>query len=284
MRRFGQLPLAAIIVAGLIGSFLAVRTSVRLYVLNKVLGLPGARQRANLAPKTKTLGSSTLTDYVNLGYAIFATGTTSKSLVQSTGSSDAGLLVSNAEFQLAMLPPFTSQSAGNLPVALVKHPQTARYAQKLMVDPVAAQIEMEEAQELPLLKLAFMNRDEFLLYSTVLSEKASLRRGRNEVYSFTTPRIKGIVRVGDSPQDRRIASASIASLDGRENVGFHFHLGDSVSTDIGQVLDGILCSFQFTTGSVSNRDEVVSLISSAGIHRRDESLPSAPADGNQPLR
>ena len=284
MRRLAPIIIAAGIATGIIVSLVAVRTGLRLYALNKVLKLPGARQRANLIPKTKILAGSKLTNEVNIGYASFATGSTGKTLVLSTGSSGAFLLVSNWQFHLAILPPFASNPAANLSVAPDSHPKTARFTQKLQVDPVTAEVEMEEARELPLLKVAVMNQDEFLLYALTLGKKACFRRGGNEVYSFTTPRIKGIVRVGDSPEDRRVASAFIASLDGSENVGCHLSLRDSVSADVGQVLDEILRSFQFTTTNVSNRNEITNLIFSAGIRRRDESKPDSPADGSQPFR
>lgn len=283
MRRFVPL-LAVAIIAGLLVAYGVVRTGFRLYTLNKVLRLPAARQRLSVMPKNKSLGPTALTNEVNLGYATFSAPTASTTTVQSTGSTGAGLIVSNEQFQLVFLPPFAPQATAGLSPAVDGYPRLASHLQKLQADPVAGEVETEEVSELPILKVATMNQDEFLLYATAVLDKACCRRGRNEVYSFTAAHVKGIVRIGDSPQDRRIASASIASHDGREDVGFHLYLRNGGATDIAKVLDGILSSFRFATDTVANHDEITNLISSAGIRRRDDGQPDAPADERQPSR
>ena len=285
MNRFAQFLLAVTVIAGLLFAFVVVRTGLRLYALNKVLSVPAARQRLSVMPKSKSLGASTLTNSINLGYATFSARSSGPTTVQSSGSTGTMLLVSNGQFQLVFLPPFASKLTGGSSsvVNAYRYPRLASHLQKWQVDPVAAEVETEETRELPILKVAAMNQEEFLLYSIMLADKACCRRGRNEVYSFTAPHTKGIVRIGDSAQDRRIASASIVSQDRSENVGFHLYLRNDGSTHIGQILDDILSSFHFTTDIVGNHDEITNLISSAGIRRRDENLSDAPGDGSQPV-
>lgn len=273
MKHFRLLLLAVAILFALVVTFAVARTGLRLYALNKVLRLPAARQRLGVMPGNRALGTSALTNRVNLGYAAFSIPTSSPSLVQSGGSAGTMLVVSNNQLQLVFLPPFSPQTVTSSPSGLNGYPRLASHVRKWQTDPIAAEVEVEQAHELPILNVATMSQDEFLLYSSMLGDKACFHRGRNQVYSFTTPHIKGLVRIGDNPHDRKIASASIASSDGRENVGFHLYLASGASTDIGQVLDAIFSSFHFTTDSVSNGQEISNLIYSAGIRRRPDSQP-----------
>jgi hypothetical protein len=100
--------------------------------------------------------------------------------------------------------------------------------------------------------------------------------GSNEIWSFATPHIKGIVRVGEGPDDRQRAVVNLASLDGTRNLMMLVFLLHGSTKDIALALDPILASFQFTIGKVSDRDEIKKLISEAGIPIRptNQSLPS----------
>lgn len=274
MKQFRLLLLAVAILFVLPIAFVVARTALRLYALSEVLRSPESRQRLRVMPANRTFEASILTNEVNLGYAVLGIPTSGARTVQSTGSTGTMLVVSNNQLQLVFLPPFLPQTVVGSPSTLNAYPRLASRVWRLQSDPIAAEVETEQTCELPILKVATMGQDEFLLYLSKLGDKACLRRGRNEVYSFTTPHIKGLVRIGDSPQDRRVASASIASGNGRQNVGFHLYLEMSTPTDIAQVLDAILSSFHFTTESVSNGEEITNLIYSAGIRRRPDSEPA----------
>jgi hypothetical protein len=114
-----------------------------------------------------------------------------------------------------------------------------------------------------------MNGD-FLLYSLKVAFKAGNRFGSKSVEFFQSPNTKGIVMVGESTNDSRIAIVNLISLDGMKNVGFRFMLPNPSSTNLPDYLDPILRSFQFTANRVDDREAVKALIRDAGIPQRKE--------------
>ncbi len=111
--------------------------------------------------------------------------------------------------------------------------------------------------------------DDFSLYLLKLTSKARNNWGSNEIWSFTTPHIKGIVRVGqEGPRDRQRAVVYLASLDGSRNLTLIAVLLHGSTKDIGAAIEPILASFQFTIDKVSDNVEIMRLISEAGIPMR----------------
>jgi hypothetical protein len=94
-----------------------------------------------------------------------------------------------------------------------------------------SEVAWEETQPLPPSKILLMNGD-FLLYSLKVAFKAGNRFGSKSVEFFQSPNTKGIVMVGESTNDSRIAIVNLISLDGMKNVGFRLMLPNPSSTNL----------------------------------------------------
>ena len=182
------------------------------------------------------------------------------------------VVITNADFIFQFTAPYaigestnSSPSAADIAARAKAGSHLARYVQTGLTDMVAAQVEVEETHILPISRITPMSKDDFYLYALKLVSKAGMYWGSNEIWSFATPHIKGIVRVGQGPDDRQRAMINLASLDGTRNLTISVILHPGSSKDIALPLDPILASFQFTIDKVYDRDEIKKLISQAGI-------------------
>jgi hypothetical protein len=283
MRRTTSWAIAAVCILGIIAGPIVIRTAFRYYVVQKVLSkLPDAQLRLAVSPTVKTLTAPTSLQPVNLGYATFDMGSTSHIHIEAAGDS-AVLEVTNEDFGILLMPPFAPQGLSNSDMshaAIAADAKAgsslARYVETELTNSVDAEVEMEETHVLPISQIALMSKDGFYLYALNLINKAGFTWGYNEIYSFTTPHIKGIVRVGRAPADRQHAAVELSSVDGTRNVGMQVVLLHGSQKDIAVALDSILASFEFTIDKVRDRDEIKQLISKAGIPLRptNQSPPS----------
>jgi hypothetical protein len=247
MRRTTAWTIAVVCILGIVGGPVVVRGAFRYYEVQKTLSkIPYAEERLAVIPKIRTLTASEPIKPVDLGYATFDMGTTGSIYIATEG--DSGIvIITNADFGLRITTPFPIGGLTNL---------------------VAVRIEVEETQSLPISRIALMSRDAFHVYLIKLVSKVGNNWGSNEIYSFATSHIKGIVNVGEGPDDRQRAMVSLSSLDGTRDLGMQVFLLPGSSKDIALALDPILASFQFTVDKVSDRDEIKKLISQAGIPKR----------------
>jgi hypothetical protein len=276
----------------IVSSVFVVRGLVRWHSLHSFIERRRyARERIAVEPKTEELAAIATVRPVNLGYASFDTGSTSS--VESRSQGDGAFVVVVYDgIHVGFLPPFVPGGSSALPDRAKavstqdgrKYPQTMRYVQQMVKDPLAAEVAVEATSLLPFSKIVTMNKDEFLAYSLKLREKGSHQRGLNEVRVFETRYVKGIERIGDSTTDRRVASVVFTSRDGTRCVGMHVGLEEGSSQDIAAVLDPILRSFRFTVKSVEDRAAVKALILHAGIQPEDNSQQNGAANGSQPIR
>jgi hypothetical protein len=255
MRRIPAWTLTAIVLVCSATVPIIIRGAFRYHTVRKLLAnFPYGEQRLSVSPKIKTLTTSTSIKPVNLGYATLDMGSTGQIYVATEGDR-AVVVITNTDFEFRLSAPFAFGGPTN---------------------GVAMHIEVEETRILPISQIALMSKDNFHLYVIKLVSKAGNKWGSNEIWSFTTPHIKGIVREGEGPDDRQGALVNLASLDGTRNLMMLVFLLHGSTKDIALALDPILASFQFTIGKVSDRDEIKKLISEAGIPIRptNQSLPS----------
>lgn len=278
MRRTTVWAIAAIAAIGLFAMVtgpLVVRTAFRYYVVQKTLSkIPYAEERLAIVPKIRTLTASTPIQPVNLGYATFDMGTTGPIYIATEGD-HAVVVITNADFGFRLTAPFaigepTNSDLSRTTIAadVKAGSHLARYVETGLTDLVAMHIEVEETHLLPVPKIALMSRDDFTLYTLKLVSKAGVYWGSNEIWSFTTPHIKGIVSLGEGPDDRQRAMVSLASLDGTRNLTMLVFLLNGSHKDIALALDPILASFQFTIDKVYDHTEITRLILQAGIPLR----------------
>lgn len=224
-----------------------IRGVFRYHTLQNLMpNLADARRRIAVTLETKTLPAPTSIQPVNLGYATFDTGTTGSVYIATEGDQGT-VVITNAAFVLRLGAPSETGGLTNL---------------------VATEIEIEKTDMLPISQVALMSQRDFRVYAITLASKAEMHWGGNEIWSFTTPHITGIVRVGEGPDDRQRAIVHLATLDGTRNVMMLLNIAPGSSRDIAHILDPILASYQFTIDKATDRDEIKRLISQAGIPLR----------------
>ena len=234
-------------------------------------------ERVLVQPRTRELAATATVGPVNMGYAMFDTDSTSPVEIRSQGSG-AFLLVVYDDVHVGFLPPFGPSSPSNPavgtgiadPRGAGKYPRAMSYIRQIVADPVAAEMAMETTSILPFSEILLMSKDDYLRYSLTLREKGSFQRGLNEVQFFKSAYARGIARIGDSPNDRRVASVLFESFDGTRRVGMHLGLRENSSRDVATALDPILRSFRFTVNRVDEREAVRNLIIEAGIQPEDD--------------
>jgi hypothetical protein len=247
----------------------------RYYMVQKILGLfPDERQRLAVLPQKKMLTAPPATEAVNLGYATFDMGTTGAIYIAAVDDG-AAVAVTNDDLGIEFMPPYlpealtdTSISSAMIEADAKAGSSLARYVEVARTNVVAAEIELEETRLLPISQIALMSSEDFRLYAVKLVRKAGLFWGSNEIWWFITPRVQGIVRVGEGPNDRQRAQVILTSLDGTRNLAIQAILPHGSSKDIMVALDPILASFQFTIDKVNDRNEIRRLILQAGIPMR----------------
>ncbi len=283
-----QIAIAVLAVLGLASLPLTIRVGTRIYALHKFYThSPGARARLAVMPKKRTLTSLPVVHEVDLGYAIFDTGSTDPVSVEASRSG-VSVLVKSADVRITFLPPFGDDNRAALTnVSLAeshRHPHLIDFQRLLATDSLAAELQMEETRSVPLARVLRMSDDDFLLYAIVLIEKGTRGLGSNEVQYFEGPNAKGIVLLGESSTDRHLAGVKLYSVDGTRKIGCDVTILPPSSKDIADVIDPIIRSFRFKIGKVGDREVIKTLIQGAGISRK----PAAPEDdaenGDESLR
>jgi hypothetical protein len=273
VRRTTVWALAAIAAIGLLamvaGPFV-VREAFRYYAVQKALSkIPYAEERLAVFPKTRTLTASTPVQPVNLGYATFDMGTNGPIYIAADGGRGM-VVITNADFGFRLTAPYAIDGLTNIAIAADASGSShlASFVEMEATDMVAAQVEVEKTRILPIFQIALMSKDDFSLYTFKLISKAALTWGNKETWSFMTPHIKGIARVGMGPDDREHVWVNFASLDGTRNLAMEVFLLHGSHKDVVPALDPILASFQFTIDKIYDRDEITRLILQAGIPMR----------------
>lgn len=276
MRRKAIWAIAVIGVLGIAAGPFVLRGVLRHRTIDRLLGnIPHGRERITVMPTIKTLATvPTAVHSVNLGYATFDMGTNAPIYITAEEMHTA-VVITNADFGFRFAGPFGVGELKNSTVSLEDiaararaGSRLARYVETQLSDMVASQIEMEQTQLLPFSRTTLLLSDDFSLYLLKLTSKARNNWGSNEIWSFTTPYIKGIVRVGQGPTDRQRAVVYLASLDGSRNLTLMAVLLHGSTKDIGAAIEPILASFQFTIDKVPDNIEIMRLISKAGIPMR----------------
>jgi hypothetical protein len=270
-----KLLLAAVLLAVVasVGTPLAIRGGIHYFALRKVLTWPNARARLAVTPVRRTFTGYTPVHPVNLGYATFDTGSTKPLFIEARAANS--LVLTNHDVWMAFLPPFGPMKLANSVSANVsatertRHPHMAVVVAEWKTNPITMSMAEEEAQILPLSKTVFMSKDDYLLYSLELAMKAGNRLGSGGVQFFESPTVKGIVWIGADTNDVRSAAVSLASFDGTRNVGLHFELRGTSSTNLSPLLDAIIRSFRFTE-KVDEPEAVKAMIRAAGIPQRKD--------------
>ena len=247
----------------------------RYYMVQKILGLfPDERQRLAVLPQKRALTAPPSLQLVNLGYATFDIGTTGSIYIAAVDDG-AAVAVTNDDLGIEFMPPYlpegltdSSISSDMIEADAKAGSSLARYVEVARTNVVAAEIELEDARLLPISQIALMSSEDFRLYAVKLVRKAGLFWGSNEIWWFITPRVEGIVRVGEDPHDRQRAQVILTSLDGTRNLAIQAILPHDSSKDIMVALDPILASFQFTIDKVNDRNQIRRLILQAGISMR----------------
>lgn len=161
--------------------------------------------------------------------------------MSTRGVSQTCVSLTNEMMSLVLLPPFAA------------NPEIG----------VQAEIDVEESVYPDFWQVLFMGRRQFFSLIAALAYKTSTTRGWNEIYSYVSSDTIGLVRIGDSVDDRLHASASISSISGNRHVGFHLEISPGSSVNLGSLLDVLLSTFEFTTESIPDDQVLAKLIREA---------------------
>jgi hypothetical protein len=248
-----------------------IRGALRMYALNKVLNLPGAKARMAIVPTRRILTNQAPIQLINLGYATFDVGFTNQLFMESRPS--GGIILTNYDVAMVFYPPRARTpniTFGFSPKEIVANPNLHAHIMKYQADLISAEMEWEETQLIPPAKILFMNGDDFLLYSFKVKHKAPYRYGSKQVEFIQSSSVKGIVRRGETETDNLFAAVTFTSLDGTKLTGLSMKLTDPSSTNLSDYLDPILRSFCITVESVNDLEAIKALIREAGIPQRKE--------------
>ncbi len=268
-----QLLAAALGVAAAITLIAGARVVPRYLALGRITALAHAEHRIQ-SDLTHRTPSSTQepTHRVNLGYASFLTPASITFSAESTSDGSCVLLTSS-DFTLAFLAPFSmhfiradgASAMDSLPGAKTKHSSLVTLIDSYDADAVQGEIDIEHARYPSFWEVLTLRNDTFVARSLQLSHKVASLRGSNEVFTFLTPHTRGLVRIGDSPEDRTVASVSLASTEGDRNVGFHLRKIEDSERHIDEIMMTILASFAFTVDEIPSRAQLIDLIATTII-------------------
>ena len=126
-----------------------------------------------------------------------------------------------------------------------------QFDKKYVDDPVGWYTCVEETRPPVFRKMIFMTGSEFLLYKHKVYCKTGFicaadfgRYGENEVFAFSSPTTKGIVKIGTDPENRSHALVVISSLDGKKAAQCQLSMTGN-SMDVSPLLSRLIGSFQF---------------------------------------
>ncbi len=122
---------------------------------------------------------------------------------------------------------------------------------------------------------------------SLFKHKAVYQRGQNKVLLYKSDQTKGLVRIGDFPDDPSVLSGMIASVQGDCLVGFHLYRKRQVEQVVDELLVTLLSSFSFTIDEIPDQAQLIDLIAATGVKHRnhsqqDESVPSEAAPSASP--
>ena len=209
--------------------FSTFRLGVRGYILLKILMNPTMRERINIVPYNKSYENNSLRQdnihqLVDLGFAQFSLPSAELFVNEPLGSEGIARILSNNGVQIVFLRPFVDYAAIGTSI----------------------EIQIEHTKIPSLSEIIFMNDNDFTLLVEQLLCKSSIIRGKNEVYSYTTEKTFGLVRIGDLPDDMTCASMVISSASDNTTVGGHIKLLQQGSRNqLAEYLDEILSTFCF---------------------------------------
>ncbi len=274
---------------------LGIRVGFRYLALGGITRLPSAEQRIQSVPVRLDVSQpADRTHYVDLGYASFYTPEQFELEAWPAGDGTC-LVLTNNRIRLLFLAPFsiTSFRADRLngnPItqnAKMEYPKLSRQTELMYVDPVQAEIDIEYTLYPNFWQVLALNRDAFTALKTRLMHKAVYQRGQNKVLLYKSDQTKGLVRIGDFPDDPSVLSGMIASVQGDCLVGFHLYRKHKVEQAVDELLVTILSSFSFAVDEIPDQAQLIDLIAATGVkHRKhsqqDESVPSEAAPSAYP--
>jgi len=274
-----------LVLVGVIG-WPTVRTAFRDLIIQKALSRPESRQRMSVLPKHVMLSEPiTNKQIIVIGYASFDIGTTSLVSRAAAGSDGTCVLVTNTALSVCFMRPFNPgkesalQDDQQLAAAKEEYPKSLRQIRNHGSDPVQAEVEAEDRQPATLWELTWMSKDEFMNYFIQVIQKSRWSIGQNEVICFRTPHAKGLIRIGETRDDRLRAGVWFSSLDLKKYVACHISIARTTECDIGPLVESIARSFRFTVESIPSPEDLSLLIAQAGIPKKEDRQQEANSPG-----
>lgn len=260
-------------------------------MLNKINRSPETAWRAATKPAELDLSDPLPAAGVrcDVGYATFSLPAGQRPEVVSSGE---GMLVkgTTTALQFAFLTPFdpTLQAdklghSNDDPEVLLKALSKYSSDPSLTFDTfLDFEIDIEKTLPQPFWKSLLMSPGAFNMYiSKLLTKSALTSMGMRHVYTFETAHTRGLIRAGSDQNDTVNAHVAFVSKDGKQAVGMHLSCRDTEQGKVMDVVPVIVKSFRFTRETLPDKDELMTLISAAGIPPEPEETRETPAPSNE---
>ncbi len=250
------------------------RVGSRWYVLHKLYHHPEVRYRAGVVATELDLSPIQAKHGVtcDVGYAEFIIPSTNA--VQLKSSGEGCVVLGNTDrlsfFFLIPFNPSAPEWTNNiLSQALAKLPASHPY-RALAPCPGTTFLDMEirAEQMLPesLWEACLEDWSVFVVNSILLQEKGfSVGRGMRRVHTYHTSETRGLVRVGETPDDFTKSHVSIQNRAGTQTVGMHIRTRKGCTNDVMDFVSCIVKTFRFKMENLDSKDEIRKIIAGAGI-------------------
>jgi hypothetical protein len=240
--------------------------------VNRFLSEPGMRKRLTLEPTEIALKTPAQPVHpVNLGYAIFDTGLSDALQIEAAGSTGSVIAIKAPDWSVVLMAPTMQDKTGSAaPLSSQQTrelPHFAAFVHLEETDFITAEIQVEQTQVLPWTKAFRLRKDDALLYTTCLTQKAQYI-GTRKVGFFSTATARGVIRIVDEGDRGTAAYIHLSSADRSKGVGGYLRLSPESHREIAKTLEPILRSFHFTVQNIGTWEETGELIRQAGIPRK----------------
>lgn len=259
------------------------RIGARWHVLNKLYSNSKVNHRVAIVPTELDLSKVQVVQGVtcNVGYAEFIIPSTNLVQLNSSGS-DCAVVGVTDNLGLIFMVPFDPSSpdkpAADFKNDLIKIPNDHLLRQKLAkAGSTFLDFEISAEQITPptFWKTVFQNSKLFAFHTLLLSMKAETTgMGMRSVHTYQTPETRGLIRLGEHPDDTSNAHVVIENRAGTQAVGIHIFARNGNTNSIMDMLPIILATFRFTLKNLNSPDHVKQAIIGAGILPMEEQKTS----------
>ncbi len=154
-------------------------------------------------------------------------------------------------------------------------PQTTALDFEILIDSIAPETFRE---------ILFQNREAFRINTTFLTIKAIAGGlGSRGIYTFKTSELRGLLRAGTNPDDQSKAEMHIENIAGTIGLNVYITVIDEQLNAVDMVTS-MLSDFRYTIDELKSKDDILTLITEAGILHANDTDKNLIEDRNDAKR